>query len=96
MDIREAITRVRTEVCEFIYDCTECISDGCPYYVLLNTAYNVVNSEQTDAEIPKNALRSDCTGCRFVGTYDTEFPCANCVRKNKDYYSAEQTERSDE
>lgn len=48
MDIREAITRVRTEVCEFIYDCTECISDRCPYYVLLNTAYNVVNSEQTD------------------------------------------------
>ena len=48
MDIREAITRVRTEVCEFIYDCTECISDGCPYYVLLNTAYNVVNSEQTE------------------------------------------------
>ena len=48
MDIREAITRVRTEVCEFIYDCTECISDRCPYYVLLNTAYNVVNSEQTE------------------------------------------------
>lgn len=48
---------------------------------------------QTDAEIPKNALRSDCTECRFVGTYDTEFPCANCVRKNKDYYSAMQTER---
>ena len=48
MDIREAITRVRTEVCESIYDCTECISDGCPYYVLLNTAYNVVNSEQTE------------------------------------------------
>lgn len=52
------------------------------------------DTPQTDAEIPKNALRSDCTGCRFVGAYDTEFPCANCVRKNKDYYSAEQTERS--
>lgn len=51
------------------------------------------DTPQTDAEIPKNALRSDCTGCRFVGTYDTEFPCANCVRKNKDYYSAMQTER---
>ena len=50
---------------------------------------------QTDSEISKNALRSDCTGCRFVGTYDTEFPCANCVRKNKDYYSAMQTERSE-
>lgn len=41
------------------------------------------------AEIPKNALRSDCMGCRFVGTYDTEFPCANCTRKNKDYYDAD-------
>lgn len=51
------------------------------------------DTSQTDAEIPKNSLRSDCTGCRFVGTYDTEFPCANCVRKNKDYYSAEQSER---
>ena len=53
------------------------------------------DTPQTDAEIPKNALRSDCTGCRFVGTYDTEFPCANCVRKNKDYYSSMQTERSE-
>ena len=53
---------------------------------------NQADTPQTDAEIPKNALRSDCTGCRFVGAYDTEFPCANCVRKNKDYYSAEQTE----
>jgi len=55
----------------------------------------VEQAEQTDAEIPKNALRSDCTGCRFVGTYDTEFPCANCVRKNKDYYDSKYTERSE-
>lgn len=54
----------------------------CPTYRDRDTA----DTPQTDAEIPKNALRSDCTGCRFVGTYDTEFPCANCVRKNKDYY----------
>ena len=47
------------------------------------------DTPHTDAKIPKNALRSDCTGCRFVGTYDTEFPCANCVRKNKDYYDPE-------
>lgn len=56
--------------------------------------YFKADTPQMDAEIPKNGLRSDCTGCRFVGAYDTEFPCANCVRKNKDYYSAEQTERS--
>lgn len=44
---------------------------------------------QTDSEITRNSLRSDCTGCRFVGWYDTEFPCVNCIRKNKDYYDSE-------
>lgn len=48
---------------------------------------------QTDLEVTRNSLRTDCTGCKFVGLYDTEFPCANCSRKTKDYYSAEQTER---
>ena len=57
--------------------------------------YRRADTPHTDAEIPKNALRSDCTGCRFVGTYDTVFPCANCVRKNKDYYDSEQTERGE-
>lgn len=38
----------------------------------------------------------DCNGCKFVGTYETEFPCANCSRKSKDYYAKiEQTERSE-
>ena len=46
-----------------------------------------VDTPQTD--IPKSTLRTDCTECRFVGSYDTEFPCANCVRKNKDYYDPE-------
>lgn len=48
MNIREAITKVRKEVCVFRYACTECISDDCPYYVLLNTAYNVFNTKQVD------------------------------------------------
>ena len=39
-------------------------------------------------------VRSDCNGCKFVGTYDTEFPCAICARKTKDYYEP-QTERSE-
>ena len=34
--------------------------------------------------------QTDCNGCKFVGWYDTEFPCANCIRKTKDYYTAEQ------
>lgn len=44
---------------------------------------------QTDAGVTRNALRTDCNGCKFVGWYDTEFPCVNCVRKNKDYYTSE-------
>ncbi|MBQ1293897.1 MAG: hypothetical protein IIY21_07640 [Clostridiales bacterium] len=41
--------------------------------------------------------QTDCNGCKFVGTYDTEFPCANCSRKTKDYYAKDepQTERSE-
>lgn len=30
-----------------------------------------------------------CDGCRFVGTYDTDFPCCSCVRREKDYYAPE-------
>ena len=28
-----------------------------------------------------------CDGCKFVGTYDTDFPCRNCIRREKDYYA---------
>jgi hypothetical protein len=30
-----------------------------------------------------------CDGCRYVGTYDTDFPCSGCIRKEKDYYVPE-------
>ncbi len=30
-----------------------------------------------------------CDGCRHVGTYDTDFPCSSCVRREKDYYEQE-------
>ena len=65
------------------------------YIDYINKQVEESDTPQTDAEISKNALRSACTGCRFVGTYDTEFPCANCTRKNKDYYDADtpQTDR---
>ena len=58
--------------------------------------YEPKDEPQTDSEITRNSLRKDCNGCRFVGSYDTEFPCANCTRKNKDYYTSEQTEREGE
>ena len=28
-----------------------------------------------------------CDGCRYVGTYDTDFPCSRCIRREKDYYA---------
>ena len=33
---------------------------------------------------------TDCNGCKFIGTYDTEFPCASCSRKTKDYYTKDE------
>lgn len=30
-----------------------------------------------------------CDGCRHVGTYDTDFPCSACIRREKDYYAQE-------
>lgn len=38
----------------------------------------------------KTEPQTDCNGCKFVGTYDTEFPCANCSRKTKDYYAKDE------
>lgn len=38
---------------------------------------------------PELARINDCNGCKFIGCYDTDFPCANCVRKDKDYYEPE-------
>lgn len=61
-----------------------CIKD-----TTLGGDYFKADTPQTDSEITRNSLRSDCTGCRFIGWYDTEFPCVNCIRKNKDYYDLE-------
>lgn len=48
--------------------------------------------EQVDKDINVRSKdeQTDCNGCKFVGTYDTEFPCANCSRKTKDYYAKEE------
>ena len=43
---------------------------------------------------PEHTSNNDCNGCKFVGCYDTDFPCANCIRKSKDYYAPER--RTDE
>ena len=51
---------------------------------------NVRSKTEPQTDIPKSTLRTDCNGCKFVGTYDTEFPCANCSRKTKDYYTKDE------
>lgn len=28
-----------------------------------------------------------CDGCKHVDTYDTDFPCSRCIRREKDYYA---------
>lgn len=30
-----------------------------------------------------------CSGCRNIGTCDTDLPCRNCIRKERDYYEPE-------
>lgn len=50
--------------------------------------------EEVPSAQPEHTSNNDCNGCKFVGCYDTDFPCANCIRKNKDYYAPER--RTDE
>lgn len=39
-------------------------------------------------ELPSaEPLVPTCDGCRYVGTYDTNFPCSRCLRREKDYYA---------
>lgn len=34
-------------------------------------------------------MELSCDGCKFVGTYNTDFPCSRCIRREKDYYEQE-------
>ena len=49
-------------------------------------------NQRNGCEPTADTPQTDCNGCKFVGWYDTEFPCVNCIRKNKDYYTSEQTD----
>ena len=53
------------------------------------TGYNLSPVDK-DINVRSKDEQTDCNGCKFVGTYDTEFPCANCSRKTKDYYAKEE------
>ena len=48
-----------------------------------------IEIEKLPSAQPEHTSNNDCNGCKFVGCYDTDFPCANCIRKNKDYYAPE-------
>lgn len=52
--------------------------------VSLAQVFNVI--EQLPSAQP---LVLTCDGCRHVGTYDTDFPCSGCIRREKDYYEQE-------
>ena len=58
----------------------------------LRDFYETVISEAVEVKVIADTPQTDCNGCKFVGWYDTDFPCANCIRKTKDYYSPEQTD----
>lgn len=30
--------------------------------------------------------RMSCDGCKFCGTFENQFPCNVCIRREKDYY----------
>ena len=57
-------------------------------YYALDMAIEALEQTENCSEKPNNCEpQTDCNGCKFVGTYDTEFPCATCSRKTKDYYA---------
>lgn len=39
--------------------------------------------EEVPSAEPKTG---ECSGCKCLGSYESEFPCVNCVRITKDYY----------
>lgn len=51
--------------------------------------FGTVPSEVITGELPSAQPVLTCDGCRHVGTYDTNFPCNRCVRREKDYYDPE-------
>lgn len=48
-----------------------------------------IDSEGNISALPSAQPKISCDGCRYVGTYDTDFPCSGCIRREKDYYEQE-------
>ena len=56
------------------------------YRSMENTCYKLQKALYEMAD-RKTEPQTDCNACRFVDTYDTVFPCVNCIRRTKDYYA---------
>ena len=86
---------IRGKLVMEVYDgwtITDVMCDDVPSEQIDKLTVTLVKTKKQD--VVEVVRCKDCTGCRFVGTYDTQFPCANCARKTKDYYEP-QTERSE-
>ena len=40
-------------------------------------------------DLPSAQSTITCDGCKYAGTCDTDLPCRNCIRREKDYYEPE-------
>ena len=50
----------------------------------------LANAVMDEKRFPSTqSLVLTCDGCRHVGTYDIDFPCSMCIRREKDYYEQE-------
>lgn len=84
MTLKEAKMTIYANV---VYACEEAGFSPMTIKMVKDACDTVIElAEQADTP------QTDCNGCKFVGWYDTDFPCVNCIRKNKDYYSPEQTD----
>ena len=55
----------------------------------VDTSYELAETVRMAIEALKAPMVLTCNGCRHVGTYDTDFPCSVCIRREKDYYEQE-------
>lgn len=62
--------------------CDQCINMSCIFQ-------SGIIREKCDFYIDKSSVQSKqitCEGCRHIRSYDTDFPCSVCTRREKDYY----------
>ena len=84
IDIIIAVPPVHTEPCE------DTISRKAAIDAVKHAWAKGLESTQYIEDLPSaQPPVLTCDGCRHVGTYDTDFPCSGCIRREKDYYEQE-------